>query len=189
MKPVIGLLPMDDRPVNYDYPTYLARLAGYELHLPTREWLGNPWRDSQHIRLIDWLVKEADSADVLIIALDTLAYGGLIPSRTSREPLDSVLERLSVLKKIKAKRSQLPILASSVILRISRANSSEEEKDYWATYGSAMFRLSYLGIRSTWEKPLSMSRGRGLSSPVTFQVMFMMIIGLADSATIWSISG
>ncbi|OGN93242.1 MAG: hypothetical protein A2Z71_00905 [Chloroflexi bacterium RBG_13_50_21] len=144
MKPVVAMLPMDDRPVNYDYPTYLARLAGYDLHLPLREWLGNPWRDSQPMRLVDWLDKEADSADVLIIALDTLAYGGLIPSRISREPLDSVLERLTVLRKIKAKRSQLPILASSVILRISRANSSEEEKDYWAKYGSAMFRLSYL---------------------------------------------
>ncbi len=51
---------------------------------------------------------------------------------------------MSVIKKVKADRPKLPILASSVILRISRANSSEEEKDYWATYGSAMFRLSYL---------------------------------------------
>jgi hypothetical protein len=140
MKPVMVLLPLDDRPVNYDYPTYLARLAGYELRLPARDWLGNPWRDSQHQRLVN----EAESADMLILALDTLAYGGLIPSRTSREPLASVVERLSVLKDIKAKRPQLPILASSVILRISRADSSEEEKDYWATYGSAMFRLSYL---------------------------------------------
>ena len=144
MKPVIALLPMDDRPVNYDYPFYLARLAGCELHLPSRDWLGNPWRESQHTRLVDWLTKEAESADVLIIALDTLAYGGLIPSRTSRESLESVLERLSVLKKVKANRPKLPLLASSVILRISRANSSEEEKDYWATYGSSMFRLSYL---------------------------------------------
>jgi len=144
MKPVIALLPMDDRPVNYDYPSYLARLAGYELHLPPRDWLGNPWRESQHMRLVNWLTKEAESADVLIIALDTLAYGGLIPSRTSREPLEGVLERLSVLKEIKTNRPLLPIFASTVILRISRANSSEEEKDYWATYGSAMFRLSYL---------------------------------------------
>ena len=144
MKPVMVLLPMDDRPVNYDYPGYLARLAGYELHLPPRNWLGNPWRVSQHMDLVDWLVKEVDTADVLIIALDTLAYGGLIPSRTSPESLEDIFERLYILKKIKASWPKLPILASSVILRISRANSSEEEKDYWATYGSAMFRLSYL---------------------------------------------
>src|SRR4030042_4676477 len=115
MRPVIGLLPMDDRPVNYDYPQYLARLAGYELHLPAREWLGNPWRASQHACLIEWLTKESESAGVLVIALDTLAYGGLIPSRISREPVDLVLERLSMLKKIKVRRPNLPILASSVI--------------------------------------------------------------------------
>lgn len=158
MKPVMALLPMDDRPVNYDYPSYLARLAGYELHLPPRDWLGNPCRASQHIRLVEWMIKEAENAQVLVVALDTLAYGGLIPSRTSREPQESVLERLSVLKKIKAEHAKLTILASSVILRISRANSSEEEKDYWASYGSSMFRCSYLehksslGIASTQEQ-------------------------------------
>jgi hypothetical protein len=118
MKPVMVLLPLDDRPVNYDYPTYLSRLAGYELHLPPRAWLGNPWRESQHISLVEWMLKEADSADVLIVALDTLAYGGLIPSRTSREPLLAVLERLSVLKKIKAERPNLPILTSLGLLGI-----------------------------------------------------------------------
>jgi hypothetical protein len=144
MKPTIALLPMDDRPVNYDYPGYLARLAGYDLVLPPREWLGNPWRASQHARLVDWLVQAAATADGLIVAIDTLAYGGLIPSRTSREPLPQVLERLAILRCIKGDRPELPILASSVIQRISRHNSSEEEMDYWAVFGSRMFRLSSL---------------------------------------------
>lgn len=143
-KQIIALLPLDDRPVNYDYPGYLARLGGCALHLPPRDWLGNPWRESQHIRLVKWLEEAAASADALIVAVDTLAYGGLIPSRRSREPLPQMMDRLDALKQIKAKRPGLPVLAFSVIQRISRDNSSEEEKEYWATYGSAMFRLSYL---------------------------------------------
>jgi hypothetical protein len=142
--PPIVLLPMDDRPVNYDYPRSLARMAGLDLHLPPREWLGNPWRASRHAELVEWLKAEAQGAAALILALDTLGYGGLIPSRTSREPLEKVLERLEFLRDLKARRPELPIYASSVILRISRANSCEEEKDYWAVYGSRMFRLSYL---------------------------------------------
>jgi hypothetical protein len=43
------------------------------------------------------------------------------------------------------------IYASSVIQRVSRANSSEEEKPYWAEYGSRMFRLSYLEHKSALE--------------------------------------
>ncbi len=142
--PIAVILPLDDRPVTYDYPIYLARAAGYHAQLPQREWLGNPWRHSQHARLAAWLTKAAQTADVLIVAIDTLAYGGLIPSRTSSDPLPEVLERLAVLRQIKTTRPGLPILASSVIQRVSRGNSSEEEKEYWASYGERMFRLSYL---------------------------------------------
>ena len=144
MKPTLAILPMDDRPVNYDYPGYLARLAGCELVLPERAWLGNPWRASQHDRLVKWLTQTAPEVDGLILSIDTLAYGGLIPSRTSPEPLETVMERLQVLRQINDQRPDLPILASSVIQRISRINSSEEEKPYWAQYGAQMFRLSYL---------------------------------------------
>ncbi len=144
----VALLPMDDRPVNYDCPRYLARAAGMEILLPPREWLGNPWRASRHDDLVDWLVRTAPLAEAVIVAIDTLAYGGLIPSRTSSESTETVLGRLGVLRELKAARPTQPILASSVILRISRTDSSEEEKPYWATYGRGMFRLSYLEHRA-----------------------------------------
>lgn len=140
----IAVLPMDDRPVNYDYPRYLSRAAGLEILLPPREWLGNPWRASRHADLVNWLVQTAPRADALIVAVNTLAYGGLIPSRTSSESTEAVIARLEVLRRLRAARPEQPVLASSVVLRISRACSSEEEKPYWATYGSRMFRLSYL---------------------------------------------
>jgi hypothetical protein len=140
----IAVLPMDDRPVNYDYPRYLSRAAGLEILLPPREWLGNPWRASRHADLVDWLIRTAPQADGMVVAIDTLAYGGLIPSRTSSESTETVLARLEILRRLKSARPQQPILASSVVLRISRANSSEEEKPYWATYGSRMFRVSCL---------------------------------------------
>jgi len=78
------------------------------------------------------------------VALDTLAYGGLIPSRTSAESSEDVLGRLTLLRDLRVAYPQQPILASSVVLRVSRVNSSEEEKPYWAAHGSRMFRLSCL---------------------------------------------
>jgi hypothetical protein len=135
---------MDDRPVNYDYPRYLSRAAGLEVLLPPREWLGNPWRASRHADLVNWLVQVAHRADALIVAIDTLAYGGLIPSRTSSESTEAVLARLQALRGIHAAKPELPILASSVVMRINRSNSCEEEKPYCATYGSRLFRLSFL---------------------------------------------
>ncbi len=147
----ILVLPLDDRPVNYDTPKYLARSAGMEVLLPEREWLGNPWRPSQHERLVQWLIESVPLADAVILAVDTLAYGGLIPSRRSADPFDLVMQRLAFLKQIKRDRPRLPIFASSVILRINRSDSAEEEKPYWASYGARMFRLSYLEHKSALE--------------------------------------
>jgi len=140
----VALLPLDDRPVNYDYPRYLSRAAGLEILLPPREWLGSPWRPSRHAELVDWLEQAASEADAAVVAIDTLAYGGLIPSRTSSESAETVLARLGVLRRLNAAHPGKPILASSVILRICRSNSSEEEKPYWLEYGSRMFHLSML---------------------------------------------
>jgi hypothetical protein len=140
----LAILPMDDRPVTYDYPRQLARAAGIEALLPPREWLGNPWRASRRDELVGWVARTAPQADGFILAIDTLAYGGLVPSRTSAEPTAAVLARLETLRVLKASRPHLPILAYSVILRVCRNDSGEEEKSYWATYGSRMFRLSFL---------------------------------------------
>jgi hypothetical protein len=140
----VAVLPMDDRPVTYDYPRILGRAAALEVLLPPREWLGNPWRESRHADLLDWLARTVPEADAAVVAIDTLAYGGLIPSRTSSEPAESVLARLEILRRLKAAHPGKPILASSVVMRISRIDSSEEEKPYWATYGSRMFVLSEL---------------------------------------------
>ena len=140
----IVLLPLDDRPVNYDYPRMLAAVAGMQVKLPPREWLGNPWRDAQHENLVGWLKDTSPHADAVIIAIDTLAYGGLIPSRTRSDSFETVIPCLEILSEVKAANPNRPIYASSVIQRVSRANASEEERPYWAEYGSRMFRLSYL---------------------------------------------
>ncbi|RPI21672.1 MAG: DUF4127 family protein, partial [Chloroflexota bacterium] len=144
----IAFLPLDDRPVNYDYPQILARSAGLEALLPPREWLGNPWRPSQHEKLVDWLRQVSDQVEGMIVAVDTLAYGGLIRMRISDEPYDSVHSRLSVLREIKMDHPSQKIIASSVIQRVCRSNSSEEEKPYWAIYGTRLFRFSYLQHKS-----------------------------------------
>ncbi len=144
----IAILPLDDRPVNYDYPRLLAAVADTEVELPAREWLGNPWRGAQHEKLVTWLRESTPSADALIVAVDTLVYGGLIPSRSSPDTFEIAARRLEILRELKSAHPDKPIYASSVIQRVSRANSSEEEKPYWAEYGSKMFRLSYLEHKS-----------------------------------------
>jgi hypothetical protein len=140
----VVLLPLDDRPVNYDHPWWIGRAAGLEVRRPPREWLGNPVRAAARDRLADWLGDEGPAADALVVAIDTLAYGGLIPSRQGDEPVESVARRLEPLRAIREVHPSLLILVASVLMRVHRSNGAEEEKPYWADHGRDLFRLSYL---------------------------------------------
>src|SRR5438034_6068224 len=140
----LALLPLDDRPVNYDHPWWLGRAAGIDVIRPVREWLGSPFRAADSAQLSGWLDEEGRAADAVVIAIDTLAYGGLIPSRQSHTHLDDVLRSLEPLRVLRAARPDLLIYAFSILMRISRSDSAEEEKAYWADHGQSLFRLSYL---------------------------------------------
>jgi hypothetical protein len=140
----LTLLPLDDRPVNYDHPWWLGRAAAIEVQRPPREWLGSPLHPADRDRVSAWLRDEGDSAEALVIAVDTLAYGGLIPSRQSSTPLADVIDSLRPLRLLRAERPDLPVYAYSILMRVNRSNSAEEEKPYWADHGRNLFRLSYL---------------------------------------------
>lgn len=83
-----------------------------------------------------------------IIALDTLAWGGLIPSRQSGNDLESALEHVKALRHIKNENPSLPILAFSSIQRVSRDNDNAEEPDYYLQHGQNIFRRSQLEHRA-----------------------------------------
>lgn len=140
----IALIPLDDRPPNYDFPQDIGRIAGMEVLLPPREWLGNLWRSAQIEHIAEWLRDLAPQLDAAIVALDTLGYGGLVNSRQSYESVETVLGRLTLLRELKHQHPSLYLLGFNTLMRISRSNTAEEEKPYWGIYGARLFRLSYL---------------------------------------------
>ncbi len=140
----IALIPLDDRPPNYDFPQSIGRVAGVEVLLPPREWLGNLWRGAQIDRIVSWLYEQAPRLDAAIIAIDTLGYGGLVNSRQSYDSVETVLSRLAALRELKRAHPNLSLLGFNVLMRITRSNTAEEEKPYWGVYGARLFRLSYL---------------------------------------------
>ncbi len=145
---VVSIIPLDDRSVNYECLQMLGEAAGFEVRLPPKAWLGTPWRIGEMELLRGWLLEQAQSADALIVAVDTLAYGGLVNSRRSTDSLETVMQRLASLREIKRSRPELTLLAFNVLMRITRSNDAEEEKAYWADYGARIFRLSYLEDRA-----------------------------------------
>ena len=80
--------------------------------------------------------------DKMVISLDTIAYGGLIPSRRSPATFEEIKEKTKVLKEILISK-KAEIHAFSSIMRISNNNVNQEEKEYWKDYGTKIFNYSF----------------------------------------------
>jgi hypothetical protein len=140
----IGFLPLDERPCNFKFPQYIARIAGVELTLPPKEILSRK-RTPADLKAIDeWLERESDNFDALVLSIDMFTYGGLIASRISQVSTEESVERLEKIRDIKLKHRDLPIYAFNIIMRTSNSNNNEEEKEYWKDYGMLLFQYSEL---------------------------------------------
>ena len=139
----ILFLPIDNRPVCYQLPKMIADVnSDIELVVPPIELLGDLSRQADITGLYDWLKNNINLADAVVLSLDTIAYGGLIPSRRSSEKFEEVLVRINNLKDL-IEKSTAKIYAFSSIMRISNNNINQEEKEYWNLYGEKIFGYSY----------------------------------------------
>ncbi|MBQ7450104.1 DUF4127 family protein [bacterium] len=138
----IAMIPIDNRPVCYQLPKMTASIdKDIELILPPRNLLGGLKTSSQIVSLFDWL-RRLENIDALIIALDTIAYGGLVNSRRCPESFEDILARVNTFLDI-VKKKNIKVYAFSSIMRISNNNINEEEKFYWDTYGKKLFDYSF----------------------------------------------
>lgn len=138
----IALIPIDNRPVCYTLPEITSKIDDdFELYLPDRKYLGDLKYQADIENLFKWL-SDLPQIDGLVISLDTLAYGGLIPSRRCPETFEQIQERILKLKDILISK-KCKIYAFSSIMRISNNNYNDEEKDYWSKYGTEIFKYSY----------------------------------------------
>ena len=138
----ICFLPIDNRPVCYNLVADTVAIdKSIELFLPPRNLLGSLTKNANLEGLFEWL-RQIPQCDAIILSLDTIAYGGLIPSRRSKDSFEEVQKRLFELKKI-LKNKKAKIYAFSSVMRISNNNYNEEEKEYWKDYGTKIFKYSF----------------------------------------------
>ena len=126
----VGLLPLDERPANARYPQMIGAIASVDVDLPPQHMLSRIRQPADCAALADWLRQGASDWDALIVSLEMLAHGGLLPSRITDDSLLDVLARLEVLREIKRLKPQLPIYGFALITRISKNAASQEEPSY-----------------------------------------------------------
>ena len=141
MKKIV-LLPLDERPCTYNYPMLLGKMAkDVEIANIKRDYLGKKKQAPDLKKIDEYLINSCVDADYLVIAIDTLLYGGILPSRLHYKKEEELEERLSLLKKLKEKNPKLKIFAYHLIMRCPSYSSNDEEPDYYILCGEQIHNL------------------------------------------------
>ncbi|MFF1879596.1 DUF4127 family protein [Leifsonia sp. NPDC058230] len=139
----IALVPLDERPVNVDIPRQVAAIAGVELVLPPAEAMPAFRRPADIGALHAWLrdVVDDPATSHLVVCVDTLVHGGIIPARITDDSVVTALRRLDLLRELTAASPALVVTAASLIMRASNSYSNVEEPPYWKDYGRELHAL------------------------------------------------
>lgn len=139
----IVLVPLDERPVNTGLPADVAAIAGVEIVQPPADLLPHFRTPGDTAGLAGWLEREAADARTssIVVSIDTLVHGGLIPARISHDEALEVLARLDVLRRVRRARPSVAITAVSLITRASDSYSNVEEPEYWVRHGREIHAL------------------------------------------------
>lgn len=141
-KKKILMLPLDERPCNYLFPCKLMEdNPEYELILPERERLGKMKMPADYGYIESFLLNRAEEADIAVISVDMLLYGGLLYGRLHHFSEEQLRGRLDLLRVLKERNPALKIYAFQLIMRCPQYSSSEEEPDYYEECGREIFLL------------------------------------------------
>ena len=155
MNSTMGYIPLDDRPCNYGWPHKLTENTDIKILMPPKEFMGKFYTPGKREKIYEWLLENITSMDALILSIDMIAYGGLIASRKYGEKLPSILEKLSIIKKLKELNPNIKIYAFSVLMRISINVYCDETREHWKNifnYSTVHYRIYHLKEKHLEEK-------------------------------------
>lgn len=135
----IVLLPLDERPCNLNYPSLMPLEEGVCLVTPPRNILSLKKERCDLNKVHDWLIKESKDADYLIVSMDMLLFGGIVPSRLHFDDISTIKNRSNVLKEIKNNNPNIKIFANELIMRTPSYSYSDEEPDYFDICGRELW--------------------------------------------------
>lgn len=138
-------IPLDERPCNIDFVEMISDTNNeITLITPDKGILGDKKIPANRKAIMEFIRTHSKEVDTMVLSLDMLLYGGLIPSRLHHLTKQEVLTELKYLKTIKEENPKIKIYAFNCIMRAPSYNSSEEEPEYYEEYGYALFRRKYL---------------------------------------------
>lgn len=139
-------VPLDERPCNHLHPQYIVNTASdVTVVVPPMELLGNKKNPANTDALWAFIFEQANRVDAIVLSVDMLLYGGLLPSRLHHLNKDEALDLIQNFHKLKQTISpDIPLYGFNLIMRTPRYSSSDEEPDYYEQYGAHIFQSAYL---------------------------------------------
>jgi hypothetical protein len=141
MKKIV-LLPLDERPCNFDFPYKLFNSNDIKIIRPDK--LGDKKQAASFGEIKQFLLDACENAEGLVISIDALLYGGLVPSRLHLSSKEEIQIRLELIKALKENNNKLKIYAFQCIMRCPKYSSNDEEPDYYEECGSELQRIGEL---------------------------------------------
>lgn len=139
MKKIV-FLPLDERPCNLRFAEQMSRENGeFFLAVPPESILGQKKKGAKYEDIAAYLLKECKDATALVLSVDMLLYGGIVPSRLHHEGEEELTRRLSLIKELKESNPALKIYAYALVMRCPRYSSADEEPDYYEVCGREIF--------------------------------------------------
>ena len=133
----IVVLPMDERPPNYQLVREIGAMHGQEVTMPEVSLLGRYMNPGDCPKLSEWL--KENQADVFVVSVDMLVFGGLIASREEGIDEEDAVKRLELIKEIRSRNPRSRILLSSIARRASISVSSAGSRKLWKSLNDYMF--------------------------------------------------
>jgi hypothetical protein len=131
----IVLIPLDERPCNYLFPQDLLQDTDFQIVVPPMTLMGQKKQPGKIEQLWSFLMTELQDADGAVLSIDTLLYGGIVPSRLHHDTTETLMARLAKLEDIREAYPHLPLYAFNLIMRNPTYSSSDEEPDYYSQWG------------------------------------------------------
>lgn len=140
----ILFIPLDDRPPCLQFTERMGLIGNAQVVAPPMELLGRFTTPGQSDKIISWLQQQdLKSFDAAIIALDMLAYGGLVGSRVHNVPYEQARKRLDVMAILHKRAPSLKIYGQSVVMRLAPTADQKNE-----AYREKLARWAEISVRT-----------------------------------------
>lgn len=126
------LVPLDSRPCNTTWVQKFAKRGNLDLVMYPKELCGDLFEKANTEHVFSWIDENIAKTDYLILSLDMLCSGGLVPSRLGEFDIAKAKELINKFRIYKEKNPNLKIYGFDTLMRTTITSYNYQSAKLWA---------------------------------------------------------